>query len=167
MHRYIFEDLSFCSHGVAEEVGVGEADAVGKLSAVSPAEGGGFAYIKEFARSAVGTGGVPQYLPFVADDGGNKSGELLYCQLFAGSGVDGLVAAVVVHQEHAEVSEVRCRSNSTYRMPRDTPLQSRNRFNFINCSARARYCSDPLLWYFHWNLRCCDTCLSGVVGYSH
>jgi len=25
-------------------------------------------------------------------------------------------------------------------------------FNFANCSARARYCSDPLLWYFHWKI---------------
>ena len=25
-------------------------------------------------------------------------------------------------------------------------------FNFANCSAHARYCSDPLLWYFHWKI---------------
>ena len=38
---------------------VGEADAIFEFGLVSPAEGGGFGDVEEFAGGAVGTGGVP------------------------------------------------------------------------------------------------------------
>ena len=93
-------------HRIRQEVLVGEADAVFEFGLVGPAEGGGLGDIEELARCAVRTGGVPLDLAFVADDLGDELGESLDREFLAGTGIDGLVAGVVVHQEDAEIGEV-------------------------------------------------------------
>jgi len=98
--------LSLRSHGVSQEVFVGEADAVFEFGFVGPAEGGGFADVQELARGAVGAGGVPEDPAGVADHLGDEFGQGLDGEFFAGAGVDGFVTGVVVHQEDAEVREV-------------------------------------------------------------
>ncbi len=98
--------LSFGPHGVRQEVLIGQADAVFEFGLVGPAEGGGFGDVEEFAGRAVGTGGVPFDAARVPHDAGHQFGELFDGEFLAGAGVDGLVAGVVVHQEHAEVGEV-------------------------------------------------------------
>ena len=98
--------LSFCPHGIVEEILIGQADAVFQLGLVDPAQPGGLAYIQEFAGRAVGTGGVPLDDARISYHFGHQFGEGLDGEFLAGAGVDGLVAAVVVHQEHAEVGKV-------------------------------------------------------------
>lgn len=63
--------LSFCADGVVEKVLVGEADAFFKFGVVGPAESSSLGNVEEFARSAVGTGGIPFDLTLVADNFGN------------------------------------------------------------------------------------------------
>ena len=73
---------------------------------VGPAEGGGFGDVEEFAGRAVGAGRVPLDPARVAHDFGDEFRQLFDGEFLAGTGVDGLVAGVIVHQEHAEVGEV-------------------------------------------------------------
>lgn len=102
--------LSLCKFreqsGKGEEVGVGQADAVGEFGGVGPAEASGLADVEEFAGGAVGAGCVPSDFARVAYGGGYEFCQLLDCELFAGSGIDGFGVRVVVHQEDAELSEV-------------------------------------------------------------
>ena len=98
--------LSLGPHGVRQEVLIGQADAVFEFGFVGPAEGGGFGDVEELAGRAVGAGRVPLDPARVAHDFGDKFRELFDGEFLAGAGVDGLVAGVVVHQEHAEVGEV-------------------------------------------------------------
>ena len=98
--------LSLGPHGVRQEVLIGQADAVFEFGFIGPAESGGFGDVEEFAGRAVGTGGVPFDAARVAHDFGHQFGELFDGEFLAGAGIDGLVAGVVVHQEHAEVGEV-------------------------------------------------------------
>lgn len=59
--RYLFVIfLSFCPHGVVEEVLVGQADAVFEFGTV-PAQGGGFAHVKELAGGAIRLRGIEFY----------------------------------------------------------------------------------------------------------
>ncbi len=73
---------------------------------VCPAEAGGFRHVKELAGCSVGAARVPVDTTFVAYDLCGQFGELFYGQLLAGTGINRLVAGVVVHKEHAQVGEV-------------------------------------------------------------
>ncbi len=94
------------AHRVVEEIFVGEADAFGKWGRGGPAEAGGLAHVEELAGCAVGLGGIPLDAAFVADGRRDKLGQLAYGELLARTGVDGLVAGVAVHEEHAKLGEV-------------------------------------------------------------
>ena len=98
--------LSFRAHWIVQKVIIRQADAILQLGLVGPAEGCSLAHIQQLARGAVRAGGVPFDVAFVANNLGDQFGELLDGQLLPRSGVYGLVAAVVVHQEDAEVGEV-------------------------------------------------------------
>ena len=102
----VYRLLSFCTHGVVEEVFVSHADAVLELSLVGPAKAGGFGDIEELSWGAVRSCGVPLDFALVAHDLGHELGEGFDGEFLAGAGIDGFVTAVVVHEEHAEVGQV-------------------------------------------------------------
>ena len=89
-----------------EEIFVGEADAVFEFGLIGPSEFGGFAHIEELTWGAVRTGGVPFDFAFKTNDFGHQFGESLDGDLLACAGIHGLIARVVVHEEHAEIGKV-------------------------------------------------------------
>ena len=89
-----------------QEVVISEPDAVLQLGLVGPAEGRRLAYVEQLVRRAVGTGGVPFDLARVTHHLGYQFRQRLDGQLLARSRIDSLVAAVVIHQEDAEVGQV-------------------------------------------------------------
>ena len=97
---------SLGTYGVVEEIFVGKADTVFEFGLVGPAEGCGFGYIQQFARGAIRTGGIPFDTTFVADDFCYQFCQLFDSQFLARTGVDGLVARIVVHQEHTQVRQI-------------------------------------------------------------
>ena len=89
-----------------QEVLIGKAQAVFQLGLIGPAQVRCLADVQQFAGCAVGLGGIPLDFAGVAYDLGDKLGQLLDGQLLAGSRVDGLIAALVVHKKYAQVGEV-------------------------------------------------------------
>ena len=71
-----------------------------------PSEFFRFGDVEELAGGAVGTGGVPEDAALIAHHLGHELGEGFDGELLAGAGIHGLVAAVVIHEEHAEVGQV-------------------------------------------------------------
>ncbi len=102
----LFNPLSFRTHRILQKILIGQTDSVFKFGFVGPTQLGGFAHVQELAGGAVRTGGVPEDFAFVPHNLGDEFGKGLYRQFLARAGIDGLVAGVVVHQEHAEVGKI-------------------------------------------------------------
>ena len=101
-----FFSLPLGSHGIIEEILVGQAYSVLQFRLVSPAQFSGFAYIEKLTWCAVRTGGIPLNLTRIPHYLGHQLSECLDGEFLTRTGVHRLVAAVVVHQEHAEVCQV-------------------------------------------------------------
>ena len=85
-------DLSFCPHGIIQEILIGQTDAVRQLRFVDPAESRGLGHVQKLSGRAVGLGGVPLDFASIAHNLGDQLGQLLDGQFFAGTGIDRLVA---------------------------------------------------------------------------
>ena len=98
--------LSLCSHRIMQEILVSQADTFFQFYLRFPTHRFSLAHIQEFARRTVRTGSVPKNLTFVTDYLSNLFCQLLDGQFFTSSGIDGLVTAVVVHKEDAQVGQI-------------------------------------------------------------
>ncbi len=105
----IRSDASFSAlgaHWIIEEIFICKTDSVFKFCGVGPAKCLGLGYVEELSGGTVWLGGIPADLACVADYPGHLLGEFLDREFFPCTGVDGLIAAVIVHKEHTEIGKV-------------------------------------------------------------
>lgn len=89
-----------------QKVLIRQADAVLEFCLVGPAQRSGLTDIQQLAGRAIGAGSIPIDAAGIADNAGHQFRQGLDRNLFARAGVDRFVAAIVIHQEHAEVRQV-------------------------------------------------------------
>ena len=77
---------------IVQHAFVAQAQAVGELRGVGPAESRSFADIEKLARCSIWARCVPFDPAVIAYRSGYQLGQFFYGQFLAGSGVDGLVA---------------------------------------------------------------------------
>ena len=98
--------LSLGAHRIVEKVVIRHADAVFEFGGVCPTEFGCLADIQELARGTVGTRRVPLYATLISHHFRHQFGQRFDSQFLACTGIDGLIARVVIHEEYAEVRQV-------------------------------------------------------------
>ena len=77
-----------------------------KRCGIVPSHGRGLADIEEFTGSTVRSGSVPFYGALKAYNTGHHFRQRFDRYLLASAGIDGFVAAIIVHQEEAKVGKV-------------------------------------------------------------